>query len=79
MKHLILLIAAIVTLAAEQQYHYTDAFDMDRTTACDKAMAMTQKIKNLEERTGCNCEKMDFDGWRCLVRYTLKNGADAAN
>ncbi len=64
---------------AEEQFFYADAFDVDRHTACEKATQIAEQKKNLAEKSGCNCEKMDFDGWRCLVRYTLKNESDAAD
>lgn len=49
---------------------YADAFNSNRYTACLEAKANADAVKTLIERSGCNCEKIDYDGWRCLVRYT---------
>jgi hypothetical protein len=70
MKILLISIVLLSLNAEDVITKYADAFNPDRYAACAAAKAEADSVKNMIERSGCNCEKIDYDGWRCLVRYT---------
>lgn len=59
-------------LASAQEPQYLFAFAPDRHSACEQAKAQLAELENVAEHGGCVCEKVDYDGWRCVVRYQLK-------
>ncbi|MBN2895955.1 MAG: hypothetical protein JXK05_08730 [Campylobacterales bacterium] len=58
-----------LTLAAQQAPQYLFAFDPDRHSACEQAKAQLKALEYVTDQSGCACEKVDFDGWRCVIRY----------
>jgi hypothetical protein len=70
MKMILIGITVLNLSANEAITKYIDVFNSNRHEACIQAKAEADNVKNMIERSGCNCEKIDYDGWRCLVRYT---------
>ncbi len=59
-------------LAAQEQSQYLFAFAPDRHSACEAAKAELLTLQGVVSSGGCACEKVDYEGWRCVVRHTLK-------